>query len=175
MKHIHSTEAIEFADPSLAEAYLQRMMTILQADIDFLLSRNPYLFLATAPVLAGDIITQALNTHIQIAQREFVDALLRHLVRSIGQRASDGGVQERSSGDLEFNNRHVLYAGIIETVHREIKACRDALAEQEARAHNRMLKQFLTRYCDERGAYDWNKFIARNSCNFDLNAFLSKS
>ena len=69
----------------------------------------------------------------------------------------------------------LLYTVIIEKVSQETRACRDALAEQEARANNRMLKQFITRYCDERGAYDWVKFVEHNGCDFDLNAFLPKS
>jgi hypothetical protein len=54
---------------------------------------------------------------------------------------------------------------ILETVRRETRTCRDALADQEARANNRMLKQFLARYCDERGAYDWGKYLKRK--NYD--------
>jgi hypothetical protein len=34
--------------------------------------------------------------------------------------------------------------------------------------------QFRTGYCDERGAYDWVKFVEHSSCDFDLNAFQPK-
>lgn len=68
-----------------------------------------------------------------------------------------------------------LYTDIIEVVRRMTLSCRDALAEQEARANNRLLKQFITRYCDKRGAYDPVKFVEHNSCDFDLTAFLPKS
>lgn len=166
------TEFERYTNPVLAEAHVQRMMEILQADVDFLLPENPYLFLATAPILAGDIVTQALNIHIQVAQGEFVDKLLRHLMRSISEKTGVGNAADRSSGDLEIGERNVLYTGIVEIVRREVKACRDTLAEQEAHANNRLLKQFLTRYCDDRGSYDWDKFIVRNSRGFDLNAFL---
>ncbi len=174
MRQLSPAELNRYTNPSLAEAHMQRMMTILQADIDALLPGNPYLFLATAPVLAGDIVAQALNTHIQVAEGEFVDALLRHLVFSIGTRG-DTGTQNHSRGGLESSDHSLLYASIAETVRREVKACRDTVAEQEARANNRMLKQFLTRYCDERGACNRDSFIARNRCSFDLTVFLLKS
>ncbi len=73
---------------------------------------------------------------------------------------------------LISGNPH-LYTDIIEMISQRVKACRHALVEQKARASNRMLKQFIIRYCDEHGAYSWDTFVEHNSCDFDLNAFLS--
>lgn len=244
MRPLNSAEVEQYTNPSLAKAYMRRMEAILKADIDDLLPQNPYLLPAAVPILSGDIVTQALNTHLQIAQEEFIDSFLRDLAVFVVERACDGRRSELPGVDLEFNDREIhyliaiepragrkhaaaqklraktlrramaelvhatqpvlgycygkaktgyvggclkvvgpnfwylisgnrhLYIDIIEIISQRAKGCRDALAEQEARANNRMLKQFIARYCDERGAYDWVKFVEHNSCDFDLNAFL---
>jgi len=247
MRQLSSAEVRQYTNPTLTEAFTQSIEAILKSDIDDLLPENPYLVPSIAPHFAGDIVNQALNAHLRIAQEEFIDGLLRDLAIFIAERTCDGRLSDQPGVDLEFNERGVhylvsirpgadkesteaqndraealrramtrlshtalpvlgncygrantvyvdgclrvtgpnfwylisedprLYTDIIEKVSQETKACRDALAEQEACATNRMLKQFITRYCDERGAYDWVKFVKHSSCDFDLNPFLPKA
>jgi hypothetical protein len=247
MRQLSSAEVRQYTTPALTDALTQRMVAILKSDIDALLPENPYLLPSTAPLFAGDIVNQALNAHLRIAQEEFIDGLLRDLAIFIAERTCDGRASDQPGVELEFIERGVhylvsirpeadkestkaqgervealrramtrlsraaqpvlgncygkantayvdgcltvtgpnfwylisedlcVYKNITEKVSRETKACRDALAEQEVRANNRMLKQFITRYCDERGAYDWVKFVEHSGCDFDLNAFEPKS
>lgn len=107
MRPLSSTEVRGYTESALVKAHMQRMEAILKSDIDDLLPENPYLLPAAIPLMAGDIITWALNAHLRIAQKVFVDALLCDLVVSVAERTCDGHPSEQPGVDLEFSERGV--------------------------------------------------------------------
>jgi hypothetical protein len=60
---------------------------------------------------------------------------------------------------------------MIEPIGYQAKAHNEAFDSERSRIVNRFTKEFIDRFCDDRGAIDWVRLIEFNSGNFDLDQF----
>ncbi len=65
-----------------------------------------------------------------------------------------------------------LYTDIIEPVGYRAKEHNDTFLSAKANVVNRFTKDFVDRFCDEKGGINWISLVKFNSGNFDLSRFL---
>lgn len=68
---------------------------------------------------------------------------------------------------------HNLYIDIIEPIGYRAKDHNEAFYAERGKVVNRLVKEFIERFCDPSGAIDWAELVAFNSGNYDLDRFLS--
>ena len=65
-----------------------------------------------------------------------------------------------------------LYTDIIEPIGHRAKEHNEAFLLEKGRITNLFTKQFIERFCDDRGTIDWVRLVEFNSGNYDLDDFL---
>lgn len=65
-----------------------------------------------------------------------------------------------------------LYIDIIEPIGYRAKEHNDTFFTEKSRVINRLTKIFIDQFCDEGGRIVWEKLVAYNSGNFDLDQFI---
>jgi hypothetical protein len=65
-----------------------------------------------------------------------------------------------------------LYTEIIEPIGYRAKEHNDMFLQQKGGIGDLLIKQFLERFCDEKGLIDWARLVQFNSGNFDVDEFL---
>lgn len=66
-----------------------------------------------------------------------------------------------------------LYKDIIEPIGHLSKENSEKFLAARARVENRLVREFIDRFCDSNGTIDWEKLVQYNSGNLDLDEFLS--
>lgn len=72
---------------------------------------------------------------------------------------------------LISENRN-LYTDIIEPIGHRAKEHNDNFYRERDGLSNRLIGQFVGRFCDDRGIIDWPRLVEFNSGNYDLDPFL---
>lgn len=65
-----------------------------------------------------------------------------------------------------------LYIEIVKLISYHINEYNGIFRQQEGRISNLLVRQFIERFCDDKGMIDWNRLVQFNSSNFDLDEFL---
>jgi hypothetical protein len=72
----------------------------------------------------------------------------------------------------KINWSRALYTDIIEPIGYRAKEHNESYARERAHVTNLLTKQFIDRFCNERGAIDWEQLVEFNCGNYDLDKFL---
>jgi hypothetical protein len=70
-----------------------------------------------------------------------------------------------------ISENNELYTDIIEPIGYRAKEHNEVFLLEKGNVTNRFTKQFIDRFCDNRGAIHWAKLVEFNSGNFDLDKF----
>lgn len=65
-----------------------------------------------------------------------------------------------------------LYTDIVDPIWYRAREHNEVFVEEKARVINRFTKQLVDEFCDASGSIDWEKLVAHNSGNLDLDRFL---
>ncbi|MEA3350289.1 MAG: hypothetical protein U9Q82_06690 [Chloroflexota bacterium] len=126
--------------------------------LDNLLITNPYLLFYAAQMSAGELVSQLLDTYLQMFEEESFKELVADIssnVKNIDREENSVAIDSFRDCVVEpfvnkSNGFHKTKAGIC----------------------NLLTFEFINRFCNHDGSINWHKLIEFNSSNYDLDKFL---
>jgi len=147
-----------------------RIKSLESVTLERLLDKNlPLLLRAKKGSPASRLVEGLLDNFLSLPEERFLEDLLRDLAVSIMNKTHGGHRSPTADADLEFISdgiNHIISAepDIIELIS-DMTTEDETSHNEKSRLINRLTKQFIDRFCDNRGTIDWVKLVKASSGN----------
>ena len=143
MNPLNLKEVNAYVNENIVDFHCHRINSLEKLNLEKLIAKNPYLLKAKNIATAGELITSSLDALLSSSEDWFL-----------------------------ISENKALYADIVEPIGYRAKEHNEHYARERARVTNFLTKQFIERFCDERGAIDWERLVEFNCGNYDFDKFL---
>lgn len=143
-----STTLPKTIETEIAEFEIGHFKLLKSLTLDDVLSNiSPYFLIVKDTSLASQIVIESISAILNVYQRGFVLNLLN----------------DEQTFDTKF----------IEIVGYRIKKHNDIFLEEKSKIINKLTYEFITIFCNDRGAINWTKLVEWHSGNLNLDTFFS--